>query len=181
MKSNKSQTYLLPLLSELVDLDKKYFKFIKNTYIYIEGYENCIALLHDFSFRNPDFTAYEHKLVKNELFVDLIDIEDQVFYIFKFPEVYLHEYNCFKEGKFSAFGVDAKELILEFYNHIYKRNPNATSFLLKVNQVLFKDKKLKNQIEDELNVRLDDNAELSTLPDEDAETFDISKYTKIEK
>lgn len=178
MKCNKSKTYLLPLLSEMVDLDKKFWKFIKNTYINIDGYENCIALLHDFSFKNPEFTAYEHKLIKNELFVELIDIDDTVLYIFKFPEVYLHEYNCFKTGRFSAFGTDAKELILEFYNNIYKGNINATSFLLKVNQVLFRDKKLKRQIEQELNVHLEEEAELSAVPEMDEEAFDLSKYTK---
>lgn len=181
MISNKSKTYLLPLLSEMVDLNEKYFKFIQNTYTIIEGHENCLAVLHDFSFRNPDFTAYEHKLIKNELFVELIDIDDKVLYIFKFPEVYMHEYNCFKEGKYSQFGTDAKELVLEFYNNIYKGNINATTFLLKVNQILFKDKKLKRQIEEELNVSLSDEAELSGIAEEAQETFDILKYTKIQK
>lgn len=178
MISNKSKTYLLPLLSELIDFDKKYFKFIKNTYIHIGNHGNCFAILHDFSFKNPDFTHYEHRLIKNELFVELIDIDDAVLYIFKFPEVYQHEYNCFKEGKFSQFGVDAKELILEFYNDIYKGNINATSFLLKVNQILFKDEKLKRQIEEELDVVLEKEAELSGLPDEDQETFTLKKETK---
>ncbi|MGK2861893.1 MAG: hypothetical protein ACSLE0_08165 [Chitinophagaceae bacterium] len=179
--SNKSKTYLLPLLSEMVNFDKKYWQFIKDTYINIEGHENCLAVLHDFSFKNPEFTAYEHKLIKNELFVKLIDIGDSVLYIFKFPEIYMHEYNSFKEGKFSKFGTDAKELVLEFYNHVYKGNMGATSFLLKVNQILFKDKKLKRQIEEELNVRLDESAELSGVPNKLEETFILSNYTKIEK
>jgi len=178
MISNKSKTYLLPLLSELVDFDKKYFKFIKNTYTYVSNHENCFAILHDFSFKNPDFTHYEHKLVKNELFVELIDIGDDVLYIFKFPEVYMHEYDRFKEGKFSNFGSDAKELILEFYNDIYKGNVNATTFLLKVNQILFKDKKLKRQIEEELHVSLEEDAELSGLPDEILETFSLEQEPK---
>lgn len=180
MGSNKSKTYLLPLLSEFVDLDKKFWRFIKNTYINIEGYENCLAILHDFSFRNPDFTAYEHKLINNELFVELIDIDDKVLYIFKFPEDYMHEYKCFKKGKFSSFGTDAKELILEYYNFVYKKNINATSFLLKLNQILFKDQKLKRQIENELNVTLSDDTELSSIPDEKEETFIIKDTKKQE-
>jgi len=180
MKSNKSKTYLLPLLSELVTFEKKFHKFIINTYIYLEDekYENCIGILHDFSFRNPEFTAYEHRLIKNELFMDLIDIDGKVLYIFKFPDEYIHEYNCFKQGLFSRFGVDAKELILEYFHHIYKGNLKATSFLLKVHQVLFKDKKLKRQLENELDVYLDDNAELSDIPSRKEETFDTKIYTK---
>lgn len=181
--SNKSKTYLLPLLSEIVSFEKRFYKFIVNTYIHFndEKYKNCIGILHNFSFRNPDFTAYEHKLIKNELFVELIDIGDDVLYIFKFPEEYLHEYNSFINGHYSKFGTDAKEMILEFFNHIYKGNINATPFLLKVNQVLFKDTKLKRQLENELNVKLPDEAELSDIPSVEAETFDLSKYTKESK
>ena len=180
---NKSKTYLLPLLSELVAFKKKFNKFIVDTYIYFDEdkYKDCIGVLYNFSFRNPDFTAYEHKLVKSELFIELIDIDDKVLYIFKFPEEYMHEYNCFKKGNFSKFGTDAKELILEFYHDIYKGNINATPFLLKVNQVLFKDKKLKRQLENELNVKLSDDAELSDGPSKNNETFKTSIYTKENK
>ena len=82
---NKSKTYLLPLLSEIVNFDKRFFKNLVNTYIYddLNRYQNCIYVLHDFSFKNPEFTSYEHKLIKNDLFVDLIDIDDKVLYIFK--------------------------------------------------------------------------------------------------
>jgi len=177
MKSNKSRTYLLPLLSELVNFEMKFDKFIINTYIHfnVEKYKNCIGILHNFSFRNPDFTAYEHKLINNELFVDIVDIDDNVLYIFKFPEEYIHEYNSFINGKYSAFGLDAKELILNYYNQLYKGNLNATAFLLKVNHVLFKDKKLKKQIEKDLGVVLDEDAELSDIPSRQDETYFIDK------
>jgi hypothetical protein len=181
--SNKSKTYLLPLLSEMVDFDRKFHKFIIDTYINfdIDEYQDCIALLHDFSFKNPDFTAYEHRFINNELFIKLIDIDDKVLYIFKFPDIYMHEYNCFKKGQYSKFGTDAKELILDYYNHVYKGNINATPFLLKVNQVLFRDKKLKKQIEEELGVNLSMEAELSDIPSETKETFPLSNYTKEKK
>lgn len=183
MIRNKSKTYLLPLLSEFIDFDRKFYKFIKGTFINFddEECENCIGILHDFSFKNPAFTAYEHKLIKNELFVKMIDIDNYVFYVFKFPEVYMHEYNCFKKGQYSRFGVDAKELILEFFNHVYKGNINATPFLLKVNQILFKDKKLKRQLEQELHVTLDDDAELSDTPDMESEFFEIKNIQKPEE
>ena len=34
MKYNRSKTYLLPLLSELVELDKKFMPYLVNTYMY---------------------------------------------------------------------------------------------------------------------------------------------------
>lgn len=183
MISNKSKTYLLPLLSEFVDFDTKFYRFMKQTYIEFNDsrYKNCIGVLQDFSFKNPEFTAYEHRLIKNELFVKLIDINNQVLYIFKFPEVYLPEFELFKEGKFSHFGTDAKELILEFFGEIYNGNMGAVPFLVKLKQVLFKDNKLKKQIEEKLNVRIGPDAELAEGPDLDREIFHIEKEIKNKK
>lgn len=181
IRYNKSKTYLLPLLSELVNIDKKFFPSLENTYIFDDTgkYENCIFILHDFSFRVPEYTHYEHRLIESPLFVDLIDVGNQVVYIFKFPEDYLHEYNCFKEGKYSKFGVDAKELILEFFTHIYSDNMNAIDFLLDLKHVLFKSKRLKTKIERSLNVTLSDDAELSDSIEIEDETIKLSKL--IEK
>ena len=179
-KINKSKTYLLPLLSEVVEFDLKFYKYIKNCYIFdnLGKYEDCVFLLHDFNFKNPEFTAYEHKLIKNEYFVDLIDIDNYVVYIFKFPKEYIAEYNHFINGKYSKFGVDAKELILQFYTKIYRNNPNAVKFLLTTKQILFKEKALKNKLEKDLKVELDEEAELSDIIDPSNETFDLKSITE---
>jgi|TARA_R110000822_G_scaffold152112_4_gene291304 hypothetical protein len=180
---NKSKTYLLPLLSELVEFDLKFYKNIKNTYIYedLGKYEKCIMILHDFSFKLPEFTHYEQKLINNELFIDLVDVGDQVLYIFKFPEDYSHEYEMFKLGKYSHFGEDAKELILGFFTNIYQHNLNAVEFLLKVKHILFKNERLRKKIELDLKVRLPVDAELSDIMSEECETFNLSKIIKTEK
>jgi len=172
---NKSKTYLLPLLSELVNFDKKFFNHLRNTYIFDDGnkYKDCFFIVHDFYFKNPDFTSYEHNLTQNELFVDLIDNKDRVIYIFKFPEEYLNEYNNFKKGRYSKFGVDAKHLILEYYTDIYLGNPNAVNFLLKLKQILFKDKKLKETIEKKLKVSLDNSSELTDSIYKENETINL--------
>lgn len=183
IRYNKSKTYLLPLLSEIIGFDKRFFKYLENVFIFEDTgrYENCIFILHDFSFKNPEFTLYEHSFINNELFVDLIDINDKVLYIFKFPEEYMMEYNYFIEGKYSKFGLDAKELILEFFTEIYRNNPNAVSFLIKVKQILFKDERLRKEIEEELStnrskVVLDEDAELTDSIEPIDETFFLSKY-----
>jgi hypothetical protein len=180
---NKSKTYLLPLLSEFIPLKIDYVKFLENTYLFDDKgkYKDCIFVLHDFSFRNPEFTQYEHGLTSSEFFVDLVDIDNQVLYIFKFPDVYLDEYNHFINGKYSKFGEDAKELVLSFWGEVYTEKVSAVAFLLKLKQVLFKDKLLKQQLERELSTRtspvvLDDEAELASIIDESDETFELSKY-----
>lgn len=174
-KYNKSKTYLFPLLSEVVDIDYKFSNFLINTYIAEDTnqYKDCIFLLYDFSFKNPEFTAYEHMLTDNQYFVDLVDIDDKVLYIFKFPEEYIPEYNNFKKGKYSKYGKDAKEVILSYYTNIYKGNVGAVNFLLKLKQILFKDQILRKKIEKELKVTLPKDAELTDIMDENRETFKI--------
>lgn len=113
---NKSKTYLLPLLSEIIDFDLRFINYLENTFMFDNQnkYNNCFYILHEFNFKNPEFTNYEHRLINNELFINSYDIGNKVLYIFKFPEEYLPEYNSFINSKYSRFGEDAKILILEF-------------------------------------------------------------------
>lgn len=185
IKYNKSKTYLLPLLSEVVDINFKFFDYLQNTYIFDKEnqYQNCIFVKHKFNFRNPEFTHYENNLVNNQYFIDLIDKDEEVIYIFKFPEEYLPEYNYYINGQYSKYAKDAKELILDFYGRLYNGSANALPFLLKVRQILFKDEKLKKQLEKDLNVELNENAELGDAMNKLDETIDLSleKDTIINK
>ncbi|MBV1929572.1 MAG: hypothetical protein KUG81_08700 [Gammaproteobacteria bacterium] len=180
---NKSKTYLLPLLSEFVDFDAKFYTNIVNSYMFEDTgkYKDCIFLLHDFNFREPEFTHYENQLINNDLFVDLVDIDNKVLYIFKYPKDYMEEYELFKEGKYSHFGGDAKELILTYFTNLYKNNINAVEFLLKIKHILFKDEKLKRKMERDLKVTLSPEAELSDKMEISNETFKLSEVIQLEK
>ncbi len=180
VKFNKSKTYLLPLLSELVNIDKQYLPYLNNTFMMdCNGkYNNCFYILHDFDLSNPKFTKYEHNLINNELFMDMYDIGNQVLYVFKFPEEYLHEYNCLLNGKYSEFKTDAKELILEFWTTMYGENPNAILFLTKIKDILFKTEKYRRKLEQSLSTRanpiiINKDAELGDIINMDSETFDF--------
>lgn len=180
VKLNKSKTYLLPLLSELIELDLKFISYLKNTYMYDSKneYKNCIFLYHEFDFKNPEFTAYEHKLTNNDLFVKLIDKDKYVIYIFKFPEEYLPEYNFLSESKYSWFGNDAKQLIIRFWTQIYGKSATGNYVLTKIKQILNKDKLLKKQLEQQLSTKnspvvIDDNSELGEYVYKENETIDL--------
>lgn len=173
---NRSKTYLLPLLSEIVEFDMKFMKFLENTYMFDEKneYGECLCILHEFSFKNPEFTHYEHKLTNNELFIKSIDLGKKVLYIFRFPQDYMGEYYSFYNGKYSEFGDDAKQLILKFWAEVHSNNPAAINFLIKVKQILYREEKLRQIIEKELNVKIDKNAELGEKPNVEQETFKIN-------
>ena len=175
---NKSKTYLLPLLFEYLNFNFNYFYSLENTYIFDnEGiYEDCIFVEHKFEFSTPEYAAYESKLIENELFVDLIDNGNNVIYIFRFPEDFLEEYNLYKAGKYSHFGEDAKVMILDFYTNAYKGNLNAISFLIKLKQVLYRDKELRKRLEKELNVKISEESELTDIINTEKETFNITEH-----
>jgi hypothetical protein len=183
MKRNRSKTYLLPLLSELIHIDPKYNDDIVNTYIFddLQKYDNCMLILHNTNFRSPEFTGYENKLLNNEYFRTLEDIDEKhSLYVFTFPDDYLHEYTCFKQGKYSHFGEDAKSLMLEYWGQVYQNQPGGVNFLLKLKQVLFRDEKLRRQIEQDLStpgrrIVLPKNAELASAASMEEETFELSK------
>lgn len=162
IKYNKSKTYLLPLLSEVLDLDIKFLPYLLNIYMFDENneYNDHIFLLHEFNFKNPEFTKYEHKLTNNPLFVKHIDIGSKVIYVFKFPEEYISEYYKLLDSKYSEFGDDAKQLILRFWGEVYSGSSLGVNFLLKIKQILYKDQKLKEKLQKELGVILENNQEL---------------------
>ena len=186
VKFNKSKTYLLPLISEIVNIDKQYLPYLNNTFMVDSEnkYENCLYILHDFDLSNPKFTTYEHHLINNELFMDMYDIGNQVLYVFKFPEEYLHEYNCLKNSKYSEFKDDAKELVLEFWTVMYGNTPNAIAFLTKVKDILFKTTKYRQKLEQSLSSKtqkiiISSEAELGDIIDITNETFDFKVLENI--
>ncbi len=177
---NKSKTYLLPLMSEILDLNIKFLPNLLNTYLFDENneYENCIFILHKFDFKNPEFTKYEHNLTNNELFVKCIDLNDKTVYVFKFPEEYLNEYNYLLSSQYSKFGDDAKKLILRFWAEVYSGNPAGVNFLLKVKQILYKDQKLKESLQKELGVIIPDNQELGSYVDPHNEVLILTEVRR---
>lgn len=173
-KYNKSKTYLLPLIAPVIGIEMNFFENIENTYMFDldNEFKECFYIEQDFSFKNPEFTAYEHRLTNNYLFQKLIDLKDnKVLYIFKFPEEYLHEYYCLRDSKYSEFGEDAKQQILDFWTNIYGKSNNGVNFILSVKNILYKEKKLKETLEKDLNVKLDDTIELGQKVEEINETF----------
>lgn len=172
----KSKTYLLPLISEVLPLEDKFMKYIVNTYIFRDGFTKegmFLHIEHKFSFKNPEFTAYESKLRRSEYFVESYDHKDNVVYTFRFPEEYAEEYTKFYEGKYSEFGDDAKKLIMRFLNAQYLQVKEASKFLVRVRRVLNKDEQLRLEWKKEKGVDIPQGQELESIISIDNETFKI--------
>jgi hypothetical protein len=178
VKSNKSRTYLLPLIAPIIGIEEKFYDLIENTFMFDSNneYKDCFFIVQNFSFKNPEFTAYEHRITNNDLFVKAIDIKDKVIYIYKFPKEYTHEYYEFMESRYSTFLEDAKKQILKFWTVIKGKQISGASFILKIKQILYKDKKLREEIEKNLGVKIADEAELGNHVDLNMETINLEKY-----
>lgn len=178
IKSNRSRTYLLPLIAPVIGIEERFYNLIENTFMFDSNkeYENCFFIVQDFSFKNPEFTAYEYRMTNNDLFVTNIDKGDKVIYIYKFPKEYHHEYHEFSNSRYSTFLGDAKKQIIKFWTIIKGKNTSGASFILEVKQILYKEKFLKNKIEEQLRVTLPDEAELGSYVDLDKETINLDTY-----
>jgi hypothetical protein len=166
---NKSKTYLLPLISEVVHLEKKFLDSIENTFMYVDGEKSeYLCILQDFTFKDPAFTAYEHKLTKNKLFLKCIDLDKQVLYVFNFPKEYIQEFHYLLNSEYSK--------LLRFWSDMYSNNNNIIPVLVQIKQILYKDKKLKDRLEKELGVKIEDDQELGEYLDIEKETFNINNF-----
>jgi len=174
MVKNYSYTYLLPLLSELVYLNKEIHKCIRNTYVFSNknGEIGKFYILCSYNYKDPKYSIYEEKLTSNELYVTSYDIKEMVLYEFNFPKVYTFEQVKFINGEYSLFKKDAKKLILTFWTELYGHIPSfVTGSLLKIKQILYKEEKLKLKLEEELGETIEDHQELGQKIEVKDETF----------
>ena len=85
------------------------------------------------------------------------------------PLITVQNFNiCFLE--------DAKKQILKFWTVIKGKQISGASFILKIKQILYKDKKLKEELENRLKVKIADDAELGSLVDLNSETINLNEY-----
>lgn len=174
MKKNYSYTYLLPLLSEQIDIQKSILINTVNTFLFTNksGDETKFFILCSFDYSNTEFGENESRLTNNDLFVTSHEIDDKILYEYNFPEGYEKERDLFIQGKYSLFGDDAKELILRYWSELYGHIPSfVTGTLLKIKQILYKDEKLREKMSKELKTKIHRDSELGNKIDEEKETF----------
>jgi hypothetical protein len=169
IKINKSKSYLLPLLNEYIQI--KYLHLLENTYINIFEHVECIALLYK---KDDDvgFDTYCFDISDNSLFKNYINLKYYHLFIFEFPYQFITEYKYFKLGRYSKFSQDAKKKIIQFFSNNYQY-PELVQEMV---HILYKNKIRKEKLEQELGVSLNNEAELTSIIDEEEETFKIDSY-----
>ena len=92
-----------------------------------------------------------------------------VLYTFKIPDDHLENYTFFIDGKYSEFLEKYKVRILRFHNS----GKSST-----LGKILYKDPTRKEELEKllELNIEIDKNAELYSIPNLEEETLNLEVY-----
>ena len=171
-KYNKSKTYLLPLLTNAIEVNfthliiNCFIKFNKN----IGKIEYPFAILYDTTGFDgfSEFDEYDLYLMGHPLFFKSYIVNDDFkLYVFNFPEEFQRDYNMFKEGKYSKFGNEAKALIVSYSAVEYKYPP----LIQDISGVLWKHASRKKKIEMDLGVTLPPETELASIIVYEDETF----------
>jgi len=166
---NKSYSYLIPLLNEFCRIDGDYYVMLDNVYTKHHQGESGNIIIISYWYNNDEgFLSYIEELKANELCQDYIKGDETIAIVFKFPDCFLHEYQCYKDGKFSEFTDEAKSIILKYILDIHKYKDAD-----RVKRVLNKDEQLRQDLEYRLALKIDKDMELSSIPDKILETFYI--------
>ena len=165
-KLTKSSLFIFPML----DGNRNLYMFdslFVNCFIGTEEYKNHIVLLYRFS-GDSTFLKFEEALLKFRGFVKTYDPSPEyVIFIFKIPSTQEKNYNCIINGKYSKVDILYKNKILEFHNFTTEGD---------LAQILFKSKNRKKRLEQQLEIELPKHAELHSIMDLEAETFNPDIY-----
>jgi hypothetical protein len=176
---NISTTYLFPLINDILEINYNFYsKYVKTTYINSDLYKDkqYFYILIDYDFKIPEFRQEEERLMNFDIFIDSVDVdEDTVLMIYEFPKSYEKEFEYFKKGKYSKFGNDAKMKILKFFHRLLGTSTEGLKILTKIKHVLYRNSILKEQLEESLGIKLNTDAELGSIMDNDKETVKIDK------
>jgi hypothetical protein len=166
---NKSKTYILPFLTKYIDI--KYLKYLINTFVFIEDIDTeLIVLSYDKKVNEEfNFEDYQKQLNESNLFIELLKGEDESFnFVFRIPEEFSYDYNCFINGKYSKMNEESKKFIITSVSKMFKIGSNVKS---KIRNVLYLGEDLRKSLESELNMIIPPEWELSSIIDTEDETF----------
>ena len=166
-KLNQCTTFMLPMLffnDKNITSSRETMWFgshFVNAYVNVEGAStneigDSIYLLYRYS-TSKEFMKFDAEMQSRHDFISCIPTDKyHILYQFKTPDEFREEYSLFIQGKLSQFSNDYKKII-RLFHHVTSGQ--------KVYRVLYRDPKLKKEIEEDLEVSIPEDQELSEFPD----------------
>jgi len=163
---NLSNFYIMPLLK----LNKKTFSdnFI-NSYVSNDHRKLIVKLKNNIE----DESIYKNHVHYDN---DFLDEENNLIVLYRIPRIFRPTIALFKEGKYSKFSPEVKNLIIKYSGLPYKqqrRLPNAKPsdkpimMTARPLAALEKSRSLRIAMEKELNVKISKDAELMSIPNKE--------------
>lgn len=161
VRPNKSKTYLLPYIDKYITI--KFFDRLENTYIsFNDDYRICLR--YKYSGKN-EFTEYERELERNKYYEKTIDInKNEVLYVFQIPEEMFNIVDLYISGKYSY--LPDKDFLIKFLVKNFGLTLNS-----KIIKIINRDEQLKNEIEEELNIKIPEGQDISSVPEIEEENY----------
>jgi len=161
---NKSSNFVLPFILKTRN-EISWDKYFMNCYIGKEGENDYGKHIYIHLRYKPvtELEIIEKNLIENENFLDCRDIDKQyMLFKFKVPEDLKEDLDLLIQGKYSKISDYAKSRICYFHN------AKEESQIFKV---LNKKESLRLELENQLGEKIDENAELISVFEENQETF----------
>lgn len=147
---NKTSSFLTPLVN-MTKLQMKYDSYFVNAFL--QSDLNHICLLYR-STGTCQFNEFEDSIQKEKQYEKHFKFDPyHIMYKFRIPDHFRKDIEFFLDGKYSHFSSNLKASITNFYGKdtiVY--------------QVIYKDRTLKETIEKDLDVKLDEDMELASKP-----------------
>lgn len=166
---NLCSKYVLPLLGINQFSFGSPSKYV-NSYVSEDDEHIIVECLHPYSTIITNHANFKLSFEKDRHY----------FAVFEVPVFYKDDIKRFREGKYSKFSESAKNTIKK-KSGLTWRAPQAAGGYKSAPELLAldKDKELKRHLERELVVKIDDDAELASIPGED-NFFDLKLSNKLE-
>jgi hypothetical protein len=172
--NTKSFPYLFPMVVNKSDKLNDYKDndvFPRNNFVnvfryceFLKHYDKHLFIIYAYSPTNT-FELFINKLKKNKNFVEYIELDKySIMLVYKIPTEYHDCLNNFDNGKFSKFKNSTKIKILDFFSVSSNDKFGPVG-------VLFKKDWRKEEIENLIGMKLSEDAELSSIPDRETETY----------
>lgn len=174
MKKNYSYTYIMPILSETINIDEKLLSFFINSYMFTNNSIELgkIFIKCKFNYSSPQFSVWESILTDNELYIDSKSVEDEIIYEFKMPLEYIEDQKLFIQGRYSEISKTTQNLIIRYWLELYgNRKDFVMTIVKKIKGVFNKADWLRLEMENDLNISISKNKELGNLINIENETY----------
>ena len=167
----KTYTYMLPLLCRELNISSAVN--LINIFVRHEDHpDKTNHLFCLFEWRSSKMhTALEEVLMNHKLCEFHEDVSSKHYMIcFKVGDSFKKDYDLYIKGKYSKISEDSKKYILGFY----RKDKDHV-----IGRILYKDPKYKKELEEYLNVKIDYDAELSSVLDINLETYKNSYVQEV--